>query len=58
MLGALVGVGLLLLSTLTLYSLSEHQASGVWEGVSTARVNQKQPPRHGCHCHPRSLPPC
>ena len=58
MLGALIGVGLLLLSTLALYILNEHQASGAWQAVSTAQVKQNQPPRHGCHCHPRRLPPC
>ena len=46
MLGALICVGLLLLSTLALYSLSEKQASGAWQGVSTAEFYQKQPPRH------------
>ena len=46
MLGALICVGLLLLSTLALYSLSEHQASGAWQGVSTAPLVQKQPSRH------------
>lgn len=45
MLGALICVGLLLLSTLALYSLSEHQASGAWQGVSTAPLVQEQPSR-------------
>lgn len=56
MLGALICVGLLLLSTLALYSISDHQASGAWQGVSTARLDQEQASQacpDGCHCHPR-----